>query len=221
MTIIDDDESLAYEIIKALEWEDLTTPIQGIPKVTRLLKKNRKPTLHEQVLAFHNRFGQSIGEKPHEPDEKTMRFRLSLITEEFRELLEAALCAPNGAEELDFDGILEAISKAPIKMRLSEFVDALADLAYVMEGTAITMGVDMTPIAAEVQRANMAKLPSYVAEKDAMHQKVITTVSFTPAGTSVSHVAQPVKREDGKIMKPPGWTPPDIEGELKKQGWEP
>lgn len=27
-------------------------------------------------------------------------------------------------------------------------------------------------------------------------------------------------REDGKIMKPPGWTPPDIAGELRKQGWE-
>lgn len=26
-------------------------------------------------------------------------------------------------------------------------------------------------------------------------------------------------REDGKRLKPPGWTPPDIEGELRKQGW--
>lgn len=28
-------------------------------------------------------------------------------------------------------------------------------------------------------------------------------------------------REDGKILKPEGWTPPDIEGELRKQGWVP
>lgn len=28
------------------------------------------------------------------------------------------------------------------------------------------------------------------------------------------------QREDGKILKPPGWIPPDIEGELRKQGWE-
>ena len=26
---------------------------------------------------------------------------------------------------------------------------------------------------------------------------------------------------NGKRLKPPGWTPPDIEGELKKQGWVP
>jgi len=25
---------------------------------------------------------------------------------------------------------------------------------------------------------------------------------------------------DGKIQKPPGWTPPDIAGELRKQGWQ-
>lgn len=28
------------------------------------------------------------------------------------------------------------------------------------------------------------------------------------------------KREDGKWMKPPGFTPPDIAGELRKQGWQ-
>ena len=27
------------------------------------------------------------------------------------------------------------------------------------------------------------------------------------------------KREDGKTMKPEGWQPPDIAGELRKQGW--
>lgn len=26
--------------------------------------------------------------------------------------------------------------------------------------------------------------------------------------------------DDGKILKPPGWTPPDIEGCLREQGWE-
>jgi predicted HAD superfamily Cof-like phosphohydrolase len=30
-----------------------------------------------------------------------------------------------------------------------------------------------------------------------------------------------IKSIDGKVQKPEGWTPPDIEGELRKQGWEP
>ncbi len=28
------------------------------------------------------------------------------------------------------------------------------------------------------------------------------------------------KDEHGKAIKPPGWTPPDIEGVLRKQGWQ-
>lgn len=28
-------------------------------------------------------------------------------------------------------------------------------------------------------------------------------------------------REDGKATKPPGWDPPDVAGELRKQGWNP
>lgn len=29
------------------------------------------------------------------------------------------------------------------------------------------------------------------------------------------------RNAEGKVMKPPGWQPPNIEGELVKQGWKP
>lgn len=35
---------------------------------------------------------------------------------------------------------------------------------------------------------------------------------------NMAKVGGPV-RADGKRLKPPGWTPPDIAGELEKQGW--
>lgn len=76
---------------------------------------------------------------------------------------------------------------------LVEFADALADLDYVIEGTRLEFGINGAPIAAEVHRSNLSKLG--------------------PNG--------PMLREDGKILKPPGWTPPDIAGELRKQGWQP
>ena len=38
--------------------------------------------------------------------------------------------------------------------------------------------------------------------------------------TNYAKKAGPV-RADGKKGKPPGWTPPDIAGELRKQGWRP
>jgi predicted HAD superfamily Cof-like phosphohydrolase len=177
-----------------------------------------KSMLHHQVLAFHKRFGQSIGERPHVLDDKTMRFRLSLIAEEFKELLDAAFGGEEDGYEPRWPTLLATL---PLKFDLPAFADALADLAYVMEGTAISMGINMTPIAEEVHRANMAKLPSYVAAKDATHRVYEPTRPGVPAEiVQAVNDAVPIKRPDGKIMKPPNWQPPDIEGELRKQGWE-
>lgn len=210
-----------------------------------------KSMLHHQVLAFHKRFGQSIGEKPRVVDGKTLRFRLSLVAEEFFEALEAAL-APHEASAALQAAHAETricIEQLPADLQLDKFVDALADLMYVIEGAAITMGVNMTPILAEVQKSNMAKLPSYVAAKDATHnghvalsrcwrcgaflneQGNTAVTDSNICGEGVGHeracpicptrcVSPPAfRREDGKIQKPPGWKPPDIEGELRAQGW--
>lgn len=73
-------------------------------------------------------------------------------------------------------------------------VDALADLDYVIEGTRIEFGINGDPIADEVHRSNMSKL---------------------------GDDGQPIRRADGKVLKGPNFSPPDIAGELRKQGWEP
>lgn len=65
--------------------------------------------------------------------------------------------------------------------RIVAAYDAVLDLMYVVAGTAVAQGTQMAPGWVEVQRSNMAK--------------------FGPGGSI---------REDGKILKPPGWTPPDL-----------
>jgi predicted HAD superfamily Cof-like phosphohydrolase len=70
--------------------------------------------------------------------------------------------------------------------------DALADLLYVTFGAGVTLGIDLDPVLAEVHRSNMTKL--------------------WPDGTV--HY-----REDGKVLKPPTYSPANIAGELAKQGW--
>jgi HNH endonuclease len=45
-----------------------------------------------------------------------------------------------------------------------------------------------------------------------------TTISSIKNGRNWKHLGGPVAA-NGKRLKPEGWTPPDIEGELKKQGW--
>lgn len=65
-----------------------------------------------------------------------------------------------------------------------EISDAMADSIYVIVGAALEYGVPLDRVWAAVQRANMAKV-------DPVTGKVR-------------------KRGDGKVLKPEGWTPPDI-----------
>ena len=69
-----------------------------------------------------------------------------------------------------------------------EVADALADLIYIACGTAASYGIPLNTIFEEVHRSNMAKLVD----------------------------GKPLKREDGKIIKPEGWKPPDIEKIIKE-----
>jgi len=75
------------------------------------------------------------------------------------------------------------------KVDMVALADAMADLDFVVEGTRQELGIDGAPIAMAVYRANMAKLGG------------------------------PKDPSTGKHLKPEGWKPPDIGGELTKQGW--
>jgi predicted HAD superfamily Cof-like phosphohydrolase len=68
--------------------------------------------------------------------------------------------------------------------------DALGDIVYVVYGTALTYGIDLDAVIREVHRSNMSKLG--------------------PDG-------RPVMREDGKVLKPPGYSRPDINRVLLDQ----
>ena len=65
--------------------------------------------------------------------------------------------------------------------------DALADIVYVALGTADLLGIPFDEVFAEVHRANMSKLGAD---------------------------GRPVLRADGKVLKGPGYNPPDVAGVL-------
>ena len=76
----------------------------------------------------------------------------------------------------------EEYRNAEYDNNIVEIADALADIIYIACGTAVSYGIPLDEIFNEVHRSNMAKL---------VDGKVL-------------------RREDGKIKKPEGWTPPDI-----------
>merc|ERR1719453_976298 len=69
--------------------------------------------------------------------------------------------------------------------------DALVDIEYYMLNCAAKKGVNMSSIFGVVHAANMAK-----------------------RNPETGHFE---KNADGKVIKPPGWKPPDVEGELARQ----
>jgi predicted HAD superfamily Cof-like phosphohydrolase len=77
---------------------------------------------------------------------------------------------------------------------LVAIADALADMAYVIYGTAHVDGLDLDTVIAEVHRANMSKL----ADRD-------------------DEAGRPVLR-DGKPAKGPSYRPPDVAAALAAPG---
>lgn len=163
---------------------------------TELVERNRAISIRTNVEQFHLVMGLPVLDRPQVPPDDRVRLRLRLITEEFFELLSATV-QPWGAEPWlavkAKNVVLNWIANGMVAVDLPEFVDALCDLDYVIEGTRLEFGIDGTPVLAEVQKANLGKL----------------------------HDGAPVVREDGKVIKPEGWVPPDIESVLRTQGWTP
>ncbi len=115
------------------------------------------------VLDFHKRFSVKIQTSPRLLDEKTTKLRHDLIAEELNEF---GLAAHDG--------------------NLVKVADAIADLLYVVYGTAVSYGIDIEPIFAEVHRSNMSKGDPEV-----------------------------IRAPNGKVLKAANWSPPNIEEKLR------
>ena len=117
----------------------------------------------KMVQEFHEQFDIHVAPTPSAPNEPTQILRNRLIQEEFEELQEA----------------MQGIDLSAMSMELAE-------LLYVVYGTAVSLGIDMKPVFKEVHRSNMSKVGGY-------------------------------KREDGKWVKPPTYSPASLEAIISAQ----
>lgn len=137
---------------------------------------------YSRVREFMEAFGHPVFDKPRLIDDTLWEaMRLELIREEFCELLDALGYADAGNE-------IRAVYLNPDedyreKRDLVEAADALGDLEYVTNGMALGMGVNLPEVVKEVHRSNMTKLGAD---------------------------GKPIYREDGKILKGPGFEQPDL-----------
>ena len=119
----------------------------------------------QMVEAFHRQFDIRVETKPKVVDENTRHLLLRLIDEEFAELRESL-------EQEDLPGIAKE----------------LADLLYVVYGTAVSYGIDMAPVFREVHRSNMSKIGGYKREDG----KWVKPSTYSPANVRSELVRQQV-----------------------------
>lgn len=99
------------------------------------------------VEAFHKAHGTIDPSYPQIPHPQTTQLRIDLITEEFDELIHELVQMQHPQD----------LSKIKELGMLAKAAGEMADLVYVILGTASALGIDMAPVWEELQRANMAK----------------------------------------------------------------
>ncbi len=171
----------------------------------------------QSMIEFHCRFRIPISVNHRLPSEERRSLRVSLLLDEVEELRVSDDPANDAREMADIEAVacgtlleyglwldirhlevqpMSGVWGAAIAYRDAEFsddVDAIQKaLVCVLRTNRIhadRTGVPLDAVFAEVHRTNMAKL---------------------------NGDGEPIYRDDGKVLKPPGWTPPDIEGVLQR-----
>lgn len=148
------------------------------------------------VHEFMCLFGQPVRYQPTAdiPDEERL-LRARLVVEEALEFAAALGVRVTGiADDLhehNAHSVHVELNGDPLDV--VEAADALADITYVTEGSAWTLGVPLHDVFREVHRSNMTKADP--------------------------ETGRPNVSPDGKVLKPAGWTPPDVRGVLEEAGW--
>lgn len=127
-----------------------------------MLAPNSYPFTEQlDVRFFHQKFGVPMATEPSFLNPEALEFRIKFLKEELQEFIDAHAA-------YDMHGA----------------ADALVDLAYVLHGTALMMGLPWPALWNEVQRANMAKVRA-------------TNASQSKRGSALD------------VIKPEGWKAPD------------
>ena len=135
-------------------------------------------TTSKRVTEFHRKFNVPV-DIPLNPND--LDLRINLIVEEFREVLQAAdyhFSYNEQSRQIEISRP-ERPNVDPVAL-----LKELADLSYVIAGTAVTFGWNFDEAEQRVHDSNMSKLDEN---------------------------GKPIYREDGKVLKGPNYKAPDLE----------
>lgn len=146
-----------------------------------------------RVMEFHKAFDHAISYKPEVPSFDVRRLRVNLILEELGEFI-----AASGMMSTQVYGMFHNLQQYLLQAGEAEFhdapqpsiieaADALGDIDYVVAGSNLVWGIPAEAVAIAIHESNMSKLDVN---------------------------GQPIKREDGKVLKSINYFPPRIRAVL-------
>lgn len=148
---------------------------------------------------------------------------MSRLSEQVREFHRAMDCP-----ERETPGdIPEERAKLRLKLIGEEFLELVSAMLDTEGDLAESIADFRKTVDESVVRVDMVRMADALADLDYVIEG--TRLEFGINGDPIAETVHSAnmaklggpKRTDGKILKPPDWKPPDVAGELRKQGWRP
>jgi predicted HAD superfamily Cof-like phosphohydrolase len=187
----------------------------------------------DDVGDFHEKFELDNvthqGAGPRKMPDDLMQFRLKFLLEELLEFAHGIGYRMHSASDDSGTGWWEFYKMPNGKVDHEKAFDSLLDLAYVTFGAAQVLGYPWQAGWEEVQRANITKERCRIGhryvdgEEDRCQYGIKMERSeggYEVVQCQMPKVAHSLRGSDRDVIKPTGWTAPDIKAVLKDAGFD-
>jgi len=188
------------------------------------MEKSYRP--QEDIVTLMVQFEQDVKDSPELPDAATRLLRARLVFEEALEFVRACGCTVAKAGEdgtkttvIDEISVVAAPELAP---DFTEYVDGCIDQLVVTYGALVAAGVKAQSAWDEVQRSNMSKAWPHCSECNAVlvrgtGEELVHPDVAAAHGGNWHTVLKVHKREDGKFIKAPTYSPANLKRVITEQ----
>lgn len=174
----------------------------------------------QDIVTLMKQFDQEVKEWPEMPDAKTRLLRARLVFEEALEFVRACGCTVAAGDGVAVIDGISVVADPDGKPDMTEYVDGCVDQLVVTYGALNAAGVQVEPAWDEVQRSNMSKAWPHCSVCDAVLEGGAGGELVHPgddAHGAWTTVLKVHKREDGKFIKAPTYSPADLKRVIEEQ----
>jgi predicted HAD superfamily Cof-like phosphohydrolase len=189
-----------------------------------MIEKPYRP--QEDIVTLMTQFEQDVKSAPELPDAATRLLRARLVFEEALEFVRAcgctvAIAGPDGTTAKVIDEI-SVVAAPEVTPDFPEYVDGCIDQLVVTYGALVAAGVKTQSAWDEVQRSNMSKAWPHCDVCDAVlvrrNGEELVHPDDANAHSGNWHTVLKVhKREDGKFIKAPTYSPANLKRVIEEQ----